>query len=105
MTGTDNNPALVAALATLKANYIKKLPKLRDELKAFLEMDTAEGQDGARRLAHRLNGTAGSFGLDNVSALGSALEKLLREEAGSLPQDAIDETFAQLNAVIEELSP
>jgi signal transduction histidine kinase/CheY-like chemotaxis protein len=71
------------ALRDLRAAYREKLPEQLDELEAQLR--AARAQHGARafaqacEIAHRICGTAGSYGLDDIAAEFGRIDEALRE--------------------------
>lgn len=86
----EEREALWAKARALEAAYREKLPHKLEELEAALARP--EGRDEARRLAHRLHGTSGTYGLGGVATLAGQLERVLedpddpawRERAASL---------------------
>lgn len=64
-----------AKLAALRSMYAAKLPGILDELEALHAEGDAEALQAA---AHRLAGTAGSFGLPEVTDTARSLEEALR---------------------------
>lgn len=68
--------AIEDAVAELRADFAREFPSLVRELRAALD----GGDDQvkmARVLAHRIFGTAGSYGFDRASAAAGELETLL----------------------------
>ena len=79
------------ALAALKAEYASALPERFGALRAALQRarTEAEGVEGLREalvLAHKLHGTAGSYGFDAVSTVAGKLEALLRRHESALKE-------------------
>lgn len=69
---------LAAQLAPLRAQFAARLPDRAVELRNALDIVSARGElELARRLAHRLHGTAGTYGFHGVSAEAAAIEALL----------------------------
>ena len=68
------------ALEQLRAGYV---PRLRAQLDELRERLVAGDVEAATRLAHRVAGSAGSYGLGEVSQRARALEEAL--EAGEAP--------------------
>jgi len=66
-----------AVLAELRTEYAPELAAELDRLFAQL----AEGTTEARRTAHRIGGTAGSYGFDEISTLARAIETALETGA------------------------
>ena len=89
--------AVASALEALRAEYLQVLPgRLDDLLAAFKMLRQLEGEHGskearraawdqARRHAHALRGTAGSYGFSELSRLAALLED---EITGCDPSDA-----------------
>ncbi len=76
---------LEKAFAALREEYARALPAKLDELGAALreaQSGDAEARARATALAHRLAGTAGSYGLTDVSAQAASVEQALN--AGDL---------------------
>lgn len=72
------NPAFDETLARVRARYLSRLPAYLRELKELLEgPDSDEERAAALRLAHRLKGSSGSYGLHGLSHALSALEAAL----------------------------
>jgi HPt (histidine-containing phosphotransfer) domain-containing protein len=71
---------LQKVLATLRTDYAKQLPpKLIDLSKATQNaIADPNTKEYARSLAHKLRGTAGSYGFHALSAAAGVLEDLLR---------------------------
>jgi len=92
-------------LATLRESYRRTLPGHLDALRAKLAA-ARQGRSEAAwaevvRLAHRLKGTAGSYGFDAVAAELEALEGILERAAREeTPADgeAIDLALARARA-------
>ncbi len=87
----------------LRAEYRKRLPGLAAELVRLVEAarpgEPGEALERARGLAHRLKGTAGSYGFDAESQAFAALEDALESCAGPEPEDAwraVDAALARL---------
>ena len=92
---------LESRLAILRKNY---LAKLDDKLAVVREaVDGARAGDAdafatALREAHKLHGTAGSYGLLGVSNLLGRVETLLKEvEQGGGPVDAYEQALALID--------
>lgn len=60
-----------AKLAELRRVYVAALPVKLDEIAAAV---TRRALDDTRALAHRLRGTAGSYGIASISAAAGAIE-------------------------------
>jgi CheY-like chemotaxis protein len=97
-TPADDDTA--AAIAALSAEYRDRLPEKYQELAAV----TAQAQQGspqaleeALKLAHRLHGTAGSYGFAQVSAAAGRLEAGFRQLlAGGGSWDTIHAALQEL---------
>ena len=91
------------ALRRLRAEYRAALPARLDDLEA----DVARARQGghqealgdARRRAHTLKGTSGSYGLDAVSKALEAAEQALDELLGGAEDD--DRAWGALSAALE----
>jgi len=78
----DSSDDLDATFRALSAGYAARLGEKLRELAAALERaraGSAEALDEAYQLAHKLHGTAGSYGLHAVSGAAWHLESLLRQ--------------------------
>ncbi len=76
------------ALAALYRDYAKSLPRrvrrIGDALRASRRAPgDARSLEKARTLAHRLRGTAGSYGFEAVSAAAGRVEDAIRRAAGA----------------------
>jgi HPt (histidine-containing phosphotransfer) domain-containing protein len=81
-------------LEQLREAYRRKLPGRLAELDALLngarQGQAREPLEAARRLAHMMKGTAGSYGFDEISAeLGRIEESLEVLLAGTSPDSAV----------------
>lgn len=77
------NPELKAVLATLRAEYRQTLPERLSELNTALMLAvdaprSAPLRAEARHLAHKLRGTAGSYGFSRISQAMAVIEDILR---------------------------
>ncbi len=81
MTDEARKREAAAKLAVLREGFAARLHTRIDELERALE-SAASGEHGglarAETLAHRLSGTAGSYGFPNVGAAAAQLEAVLR---------------------------
>ena len=79
----SEDPITRAALAELAAEYAAELPGLIDELARLVEAAAADpaAVPRARAAAHRLRGTAGSYGFAAVGEAAGSIEDAL--EAGA----------------------
>jgi HPt (histidine-containing phosphotransfer) domain-containing protein len=93
-------------LAALRESYRRTLPQQLDALRVKLAGALSGGADAlaeAARLAHRLKGTAGSYGFDAVAAELEGVEAILeRGRAGGAlatsDRDALDLALARAQA-------
>jgi CheY-like chemotaxis protein len=98
------------ALRGLRASYREKLPdqlsELTKRLRASREAGDSEAFFQAREIAHRLAGTAGSYGFGDIGAALGEIEDALREVSAENVEDArwsdIDAAVAEIR---EHLSP
>ena len=72
-------PRVLAALAELREEYSRELPPIIDALAATVaRLGTEHDARGdAKARAHRLRGTAGSYGFHGVSEAAASLEREL----------------------------
>ena len=78
---SPGDPRILAALAELREQYARELPQLFTALAAVvaeLRADPDVAGD-AKGMAHRLRGTAGSYGFQAVSDAAARLESALTE--------------------------
>ncbi|MCC7380502.1 MAG: PAS domain S-box protein, partial [Deltaproteobacteria bacterium] len=104
---TGTAPSLAADLDALRAGFVARLPAKLDDLeraiaKARLDLREAEG---ARMLAHRLRGTAGSYGVPAVGAAVARVEDLLAHVHEEVSEAAWNEIEAALQATRRTLGP
>ncbi len=71
-----------AWLATARAEYASRLPS---KLAAIEELASREAWDEARRAAHKLRGSAATYGFVAVGDAAAALEKLAAEATSADP--------------------
>ena len=81
-----------AALAELRAEYAVRLQRDLDDVSEMVlafaaDTGNAEHRERARFQAHRLKGSAGTFGFPAVSEHAGRIEELLRRAAAN-PDDA-----------------
>ena len=86
-------PDLQQAMDELRDEYRQALPALLAELLTALEIDVKQ----ALMLAHRLHGTAGSYGLAQASQVGAVVEQTL-DDGGNIEscQRLVEELAASL---------
>jgi HPt (histidine-containing phosphotransfer) domain-containing protein len=98
---TTPDPRVLAALAELREQYARELPPLVVALAATLArlgVDESALAD-AKGKAHRLRGTAGSYGFHSMSEAAAVLEQALDtpEPDGAIAiEAALAEVFAAL---------
>lgn len=79
--------ALDARLASLRRRMVEGLPARADEFETAsrnLEAGDAAARESIQRAAHKLRGTAASYGLTHLGALSAALEDAARSEAADV---------------------
>lgn len=82
-----------AQLAELRRGYVASLPRKLDEIADALDRRSLAD---ARALAHRLKGTAGSYGVASVGAAASAIEQQIDAAGRTAPP----ELWAQLHDLL-----
>ncbi len=104
---TDAKKELERQLAALRVAYIEKLPgKFEDLAKLIAEaraLGTDESADALMRLAHTLAGTAGSYGLDDVSQAARKIEELIGKPSDERSAGAWAEIDAALDVALQSL--
>jgi signal transduction histidine kinase/CheY-like chemotaxis protein len=89
------------ALRDLRASYREKLPGQLDELamrlRAAREPDGSAAFHQAREISHRLAGTAGSYGLEEIGADFEKIDEALREVA---PEAATRARWRDIDALV-----
>jgi len=97
----DDRAAAVALIDKLRAEYRQGLPDRLAELRAALAAARSgpEGLQEAHRVAHRLAGTAGSYGCHGFGEACGQIEDALSEALqGTDPWPRIDEAFKAATA-------
>ena len=99
-----------AALRALRASYREKLPgqldQLTERLRAAREPDGSAAIGQAREIAHRLAGTAGSYGFEDIGAALGNIDDTFREISAEDVENARWSTIdAALAEIREHLSP
>jgi HPt (histidine-containing phosphotransfer) domain-containing protein len=92
------------ALRGLRTAYRERLPEqlgeLTERLRASREPDGSKAFLEAREIAHRLAGTAGSYGLADIGAalgkIDDALREVSAEHAGDVRWSDIDTAVAEI---------
>ncbi|WP_304466084.1 diguanylate cyclase [Vitiosangium sp. GDMCC 1.1324] len=108
---TSAGEDLDAAFQALRAEYGTRLGEKLRELTAALEQaraGSAEGLEAAYQLAHKLHGTAGSYGFREVSVAARHLETLLkpaRSGQGATDWKALDTARDELARVARSTAP
>jgi CheY-like chemotaxis protein len=96
--GSAPSPPAEDALAVQRAEYTGRLPRKLEALAAAIESAGAEPSqerlEAARTLAHKLRGSAGSYGLAGVSAAAGRIEEGLRKDPAAWSD--IDAALAEL---------
>jgi len=93
---TDQGADLERALAGLRRQYLLEAPERLAELRAALARagaGNAEALSQLRLLLHRLAGSGGSYGFDDVSTRARAAELLVRdvlERGGPVTDDDVE---------------
>ncbi len=107
---TGNTDPLERELAALRQDYARTLVERVSEITAAVGSAQASPSNQvalshARNLAHRLRGSAGSYGFDELGAYAARIEEAL-VNAGKLPAEAIPqlETAAALTRDALELA-
>jgi HPt (histidine-containing phosphotransfer) domain-containing protein len=91
-----------AELANMRRVYLASLPVKIDEIAAAV---TRRALDDTHTLAHRLRGTAGSYGVESISTAIGAIED--RIDAGgdaSLLWTELDELLASARLAVKDLA-
>ncbi len=73
------DPSIDALLAAARAQFAAELPAKAAKVEALVALGA---WDEARRAAHRLRGSAGTYGFVELGASAGAVEDLLLESAG-----------------------
>jgi HPt (histidine-containing phosphotransfer) domain-containing protein len=90
------DPAIDAALAAVRAQFAAALPEKAAHIAGLLARGAWEE---ARRAAHRLRGSAGTYGFAPLGAAAAAIEELLLAE----PVDPREETRGRLEGLAHDL--
>ena len=92
------------ALRGLRASYREKLPdqlgELTEKLRASREAGGSEAFLQAREIAHRLAGTAGSYGLGDIGAALEKIDDALREVSAD---DVENARWSDIDAAVAEI--
>lgn len=87
-----DDPAIAALLAEARTQYVGGLSAKVADLESLI---TRGAWEEARRAAHKLRGSAGTYGFAEVSAAAGAIEEALIESNGP-PDDAVKARVAEL---------
>jgi len=115
----EDNRNVEEKLAALKRNFHAKLAVNLEGMAASLALAGAPGDEPARKSAlrelemqaHKMCGTAGTFGMDDLTDPARALEEACRQlnEAGRLPAPeehaSMARVFAQLREAYAKVPP
>jgi len=84
------NSVVGDALAALRAEYLAHLPELLAELALLVARGATdvEARERARVAAHRLRGTAGSYGFEAAGELAGRIEDTL-DEGAAVPAELL----------------
>lgn len=93
------DPALAALLAEARRNYAVGLPEKIAELGALVR---ARSWEAARRAAHKLRGSAGTYGFVALGDACGLIEDLLLESPSELDDGARARVEASLVGAAEE---
>jgi CheY-like chemotaxis protein/HPt (histidine-containing phosphotransfer) domain-containing protein/anti-sigma regulatory factor (Ser/Thr protein kinase) len=99
---------LAAALAQIRQRFVAKIPEERASLADAVEAAMAgRGHDALIQLAHRLKGSAGTFGFDAVSAAAGLLERAVKATPAEFETEAaaLDQQLAALHSITDTQSP
>ncbi len=100
MSDSDSEIDLPALLARYRPRLRRDLAELDEKLCSAREGPAAEGAlEEAKRLAHRVKGTSGSYGLDEVSASLARIESLLEPLLGGTRSGA-DEPWGEIERAL-----
>jgi HPt (histidine-containing phosphotransfer) domain-containing protein len=89
----------VDLLGDLRAAYAAALPLQVEALIELLDAPDPAARNEAHTLAHRLHGTAGTYGLPRVSDAAAWIERVLD---GTAPRTELDDAVAALRAAVLE---
>ncbi len=94
---TDVSAELEALLAAAKADFASRID---DKLRELHELSKREAWAEARRAAHKLRGSAATYGFPKIGAAAGAMEDVL-VEAGPAPSDDVRKAFASALAAAQ----
>jgi HPt (histidine-containing phosphotransfer) domain-containing protein len=90
------DPATLALLAAVRARFAESLPAKAGDLGALLEQ---EAWDEARRAAHKLRGSSGTYGYLALSAAAADIEDSLLESKKAPSEEVRVRVTARMNDV------
>jgi HPt (histidine-containing phosphotransfer) domain-containing protein len=91
------DPSMDALMAAVRAQFAANLPAKAADIAAHLSRGA---WSDARRAAHRLRGSAGTYGFAAVGAVAGAMEEMLLAQTG----DPAADTRARLEASARDLA-
>lgn len=99
----DRDARIRAALVEMRGEYLRELPGKIARLGALLARapDDADAFREARMEAHRIFGTSGSLGLEEVSAAAGRMERAMMSISGELAGSAGD--WSAVHAALREM--
>jgi signal transduction histidine kinase/CheY-like chemotaxis protein len=99
-TAPESDP-LAAAMAQIRQRFVAKVPEERATLAAALETAASgAGREALMQLAHRLKGSAGTFGFDAISTAAGQLERAAKSPTAAVDSEAaaLDQQLAALQS-------
>ncbi len=99
---------LAAAMAQIRQRFIERIPEERAALASALDALRGSGdREALRQIAHRLKGSAGTFGFESVSAAAAALDHVARTASDAVEDhaDALDRQLAALHWAPDDARP
>ena len=93
---TVDAPSIEPSIAGLAPRYLKNVEK---ELRKLRAAEIAEDYPSMQRIGHNLNGTGGSFGFPQITALGARIEQAAKDRTIGEVQPAVDELASYLGQV------
>jgi CheY-like chemotaxis protein/HPt (histidine-containing phosphotransfer) domain-containing protein len=104
---TDVDP-MAAVMAQVRQRFLAKVPEERAALAEALRVAGAgDGRDALVQLAHRLKGSAGTFGFDSVSRAAAVLERAAKSPVDPVetPASALDDELTALQSEAPSTRP
>lgn len=99
---------MAAVMAQVRQRFLAKVPEERAALAEALRVAGAgDGRDALVQLAHRLKGSAGTFGFDSVSRAAAVLERAAKSPVDPVetPASALDDELAALQSEAPSTRP